>query len=61
MSDKVKVWQVKPKYGGPNLIVHNLNEIDWLDTDADVGDIFLLERVEMTQEEVENLEEFNGW
>ncbi len=62
MAQRVPVWRVRPTEGGAWLIEEKLENLaPLLDSETDVGHGYVLERVEMTRGELENMGEFDGW
>lgn len=57
---KTKMWKVRPKSGGSWLIVQHLAELGELLGDEEERE-FELVVVYMSQEEIENLGEWDGW
>lgn len=57
---KTKMWKVRPKSGGSWLIVQQLAEFGELLGDEEERE-FELVVVYMSQEEIENLGEWDGW
>lgn len=62
---KTKMWKVRPKSGGSWLIVQQLAELgELLGTEEEMDEEereFELVVVYMSQEEIENLGEWDGW
>lgn len=62
----VSIWRVKPKSGGSWLIGRSLADLsETLEAEATWGDDaeteFILERTRMTEAELANLGDFDGW
>lgn len=61
-NQKVPVWRVRPKEGGAWLIDPRLADIvETLEGETSIGHSFVLERVEMTGNELAAMGEFDGW
>lgn len=62
MNGKIQVWKVRPKEGGPWLIVEALSELEEvLTSEANAERGWELQRSFMTQEEFNNIGDFDGW
>jgi hypothetical protein len=56
------VWRVKPKEGGPWLVADRMFDLgQQLDDMVESESAFVLERVEMSAEELSKVGEFDGW